>query len=165
MPNPSSSLTEPRAEVGSALCTRCGICCGGHLHGRALLAPEDVPAARRLGLDVLEEGELGFALPCARLSGTICTIYQDRPPVCVIYRCRLLADHEAGKLTLDQALGRVAEAKHLTALARDVSAKDSSPKGQAEQKLRWTALNYYFDKYFRVPKEKEISRPSHPESS
>jgi hypothetical protein len=51
----------------------------GAIHGRAVLTEEEVGPARAIGLPVIEGSEdRVFALPCPKLSGTICTIFGER---------------------------------------------------------------------------------------
>src|SRR5690606_5789496 len=54
-----------------------------------------------------------FALPCPRLNGTICEVYQERPRVCGRYKCQLLQDFEAGVTPMAEAASKVAEARRL----------------------------------------------------
>src|SRR5688500_2967630 len=82
--------TAPDSSLGSALCTQCGLCCTGALHKAAVLDPDEIADARALGLPILDREKPGFALPCPRLDGTVCTIYASRPRVCGRYKCQLL---------------------------------------------------------------------------
>jgi hypothetical protein len=87
------------------ICVKCGFCCDGTLFLIACLDPGE-----RGGLPgkieqvaFSEEGEDYFRQPCNYFT-TKCTIY-DRPraKVCGAFRCQLLKDFAANKLTLKEA--------------------------------------------------------------
>ncbi|MBA3666260.1 MAG: YkgJ family cysteine cluster protein [Sphingomonas sp.] len=150
----------PNQRDATLLCTSCGICCAGDLHGAAVLDSDEVPVAERLGLTVRSDGELRFELPCPRLSGSQCTVYPDRPRVCSRYKCVLLQNLEAGNIALEGALHHVAVAKQLVARAR-ADAPGESEQSERDlalmnRKLQWAAVRHYFDKFFRKP-----AHPSH----
>jgi uncharacterized protein len=165
--------SEPPLEVGSRLCTQCGLCCTGALHNYAVLEPGEIPFARTLGLTLRTEGKPGFALPCPRLVGSKCSIYLDRPNVCGRYKCQLLESVEAGATAFESAIDRVAIAKGLAAkvaaampagmtlpearqrFKTDPSMETSPPERVEDMplKLAITALSVYLDKYFRHSKE------------
>ena len=86
------TVADETLSIGSKLCTKCGLCCTGALHDRAVLEPEEVEFASDLGLYVRAEGRPTFALPCKYLQGCACTIYSKRPKVCARYQCQLLDD-------------------------------------------------------------------------
>lgn len=164
---------DPPLDIGSKLCTQCGLCCTGALHNYAVLEPGEVPFARTLGLTTRTEGKPGFALPCPRLVDSKCSIYQDRPKVCGRYKCQLLENVEAGKTEFQTAIDRVAIAKALFArigrlipegmtlprarerLRQQPFEEDSPSVGAQDMplKLAITALSVYLDKYFRHSKE------------
>lgn len=166
----AASGTAPASSVGSALCTQCGLCCTGALHNAAVLDPDEIEAARALGLPVLDREKPGFALPCPRLDGTICTIYGSRPSVCGRYKCQLLQDLEGGAVELDEALGKVGIAKALRREAEEAMPEGmtlpqarklvhvalanhadgtAAGDGDMELVLRTAAFNLYLDKHFR----------------
>lgn len=172
-----TSGTAPDSSLGSALCTQCGLCCTGALHNAAVLDPDEIAAARALGLPVLDRDKPGFALPCPRLDGTICTIYGSRPRVCGRYKCQLLQDLEAGAVDLDEALDKVGvakglrreaesampegmtlpEARKLAQMAPKTHAGDAAGGCESAQlKLRSTALNLYIDRYFRNAQDGQV---------
>lgn len=174
-------LTEDAARreglsLGSDLCTSCGLCCSGALHTAAVLDDDEIAGARALGLPVLDREKPGFALPCPRLDGAVCTIYLDRPRVCSRYKCQLLQDVEAGEIPLEQAMTKVGIGRTLffravealprgmslsegrALVARDLStpsARDeaATPPGLETAKLHVTALMIYLDKHFRNDRE------------
>lgn len=162
--------TAPDNSLGSALCTQCGLCCTGALHNAAVLDADEITAAWALGLPVLDREKPGFALPCPRLDGTVCTIYGSRPRVCSRYKCQLLQDLESGAVALDDALDRVGIAKALRReaerampqgmtlpQAREITRISlaghadgaNAGNGDMELVLRTAAFNLYLDKHFR----------------
>lgn len=178
MPGPEARTLDPEGgepplEVGSRLCTQCGLCCTGALHNHAVLEPGEVPFARTLGLTVRTEGRPGFALPCPRLVGSKCSIYRDRPSVCSRYKCQLLENVQTGAVAFETAIDRVAIARGLSARVEaampigmtlpEARARfktnpfaDPGLSERAEEmplKLAITALSVYLDKHFRHRKE------------
>lgn len=96
------------------LCTRCGLCCDGTLFGDVELTGR-VESARLevLGLDIDTDdadAEL-MALPCVALTGTRCSVYQQRPRCCRTFACRLLLDAQRGAVTVAAALDHIARAR------------------------------------------------------
>lgn len=104
---------------GTELCTACGFCCDGTLVGVVRLDEAEVATMTRLGLPVARAGALRLLeQPCAALAGTRCRVYGDRPARCAAFRCRLLAELEAGAVTREEALAVVAHARSLEGEAR-----------------------------------------------
>jgi Fe-S-cluster containining protein len=132
-------VTKPcKAEESSSLCTDCGLCCDGTLFARARVRPEAVHATTELGFHLAPRGEhYGFALPCPRLAGTCCTIYETRPGVCRTFRCALLVELNTGKVTLDAARATVLVAKTLLARAveTDARARYAQPRWDLRDEL------------------------------
>lgn len=55
-----------------------------------------------------------FLLPCPRHSKeTGCTVYDIRPTTCRTFRCRLLQDHDAGRVAGDDALALIGQVHQL----------------------------------------------------
>ena len=148
----------------------------GALHGRAVLTEEEVEPARAIGLPVIEDSpDRVFALPCPKLSGTTCTIFGERPSVCSRYRCQVLTDYQDGRLTVNEALQKVEQAKaHFAALvdampsamsinqARSLAGsalgtESELPSGEQNThnrvRLLVTAMQLYLDRHFRLAKE------------
>ena len=166
----------PDCAQASHLCTQCGLCCMGAIHGRAVLSEEEVEPARAIGLPVIEDSDdRVFALPCPKLSGTICTIFGQRPSVCSRYRCQVLTDYQEGRLTANEALQKVEQAKeYLAALlnamppamsihqARSLAGSAIATDGllppdehdvRNRIRLLATAMQLYLDRHFRLAKE------------
>lgn len=161
-------------DPATALCVACGLCCDGTLHNHALLSPEDVDQARRLGLEVIDDASvrLSFRLPCPRFCGR-CTVFPDRPRICGTYRCKLLKELDADQVDLTTALDRVAMAKSLVAdtLAADASGAptletrqravrsvrdDNSESMDNNLKLRALALQIHLERFFLKDKARSL---------
>lgn len=96
----------------SALCVECGLCCDGSLFRFLPVAPEDVPRHAALALPVVtQSGRPAMPLPCTRLSGACCTVYEARPPGCRAFVCALGDRLARGVVSPAQALGVVREAQ------------------------------------------------------
>lgn len=95
------------------VCVTCGFCCDGTIFGHAHLNPgekDSIPALMAANATAVE-GEEYFLLPCPYFRGK-CTIYDiKRAEVCGRYRCQLLKDLEAGKISREDALKVVADAR------------------------------------------------------
>ena len=100
---------------GSDLCRSCGLCCNGVLFDFIAVDADESDELVSLGLNVHAEPgrELRFDHPCPKFCGDHCAIYDRRPAVCRAFRCELLKKLEDGRVSLGEALGRVAEAKAL----------------------------------------------------
>lgn len=105
------NLSESTAIQPKDLCLDCGMCCGGHVFNYLALTGSDRDRLRAVGLhDAASQDR--FNLPCQFLDGACCTIYASRPAVCASYRCKTLAQTQAGAISLDAAkvrLRKVAE--------------------------------------------------------
>lgn len=175
-PSTAKSSEAPVAaqNLGSDLCTSCGLCCTGALHNAAVLDPDETEAARALGLPVLDSAKPMFSLPCPKLENDCCTIYGNRPRVCARYKCQLLRDLEAGSTDLPTALEHVEAAKQLMNVMYEMMPSgmtlretrvlalggeiDTGSKGREHMllKLRATALHLYVDKFFRNSDEQGL---------
>lgn len=171
--NSSIAVTAPDIALGSTLCTACGLCCNGALHGFAVLDDDEIETAGLIGHKLRADGRPGFALPCPFLQNSSCTIYADRPKVCARYKCGLLDRFEAGEVTLAAAITIVGGAKKLVDRVRAVMPEgmtipaaralcDAPPTtaGDAGERasgmrlrLVITALNLFLDKNFKNARE------------
>lgn len=95
------------------LCTRCGICCDGSLLADVRLTGGcEADRADDLGLRVDHDSyEHVMLLPCAALSGTCCGVYAHRPRTCRSFECHLLLGARNGRVSIPEALERIAEAR------------------------------------------------------
>jgi Fe-S-cluster containining protein len=90
------------------------MCCDGTLFERANAQPAEFGRLAANGIETLEaEGRFYFRLGCPRLSGTCCTIYDDRFTICRTFHCNLLTELRSGATSLDEALEAVRQAKIL----------------------------------------------------
>lgn len=94
------------------VCIKCGFCCDGTIFGHAHLNPgekDSIPALMAANARAVN-GEEYFLLPCPYFKGK-CSIYDiKRADVCGSYRCQLLKDIEAGRISPGEALRKVADA-------------------------------------------------------
>ena len=97
------------------LCTRCGLCCDGSLFADVELAgAHEAAGLEVMGLAIEEGDRDGVHLllqPCRALKGTRCSIYEHRPGCCRTFECRLLQEVRRGAVSVEEALGKIAEAK------------------------------------------------------
>jgi Fe-S-cluster containining protein len=175
--NVDPTLSRGTLDVGSQLCTQCGLCCTGELHDRAVLEPEELEFASDLGLEVQTEGRPAFALPCKFLQGCSCSIYSNRPKVCARYQCQLLDDVQQANISLDAALEHVRVAKRMCEDVRTLlptgmnlpkarrllheppgALSAAAPGRSAEMRLRLalTTLCLYLDKHFKHSRESKL---------
>ena len=140
-----STLPEGGARDGSALCADCGLCCDGTLFDHAKAEPEEFARLAAAGMETYEvEGKPRFRLPCPRLSGSRCTIYQERFTICRSFRCALLRDYQAGAVTLEEARQAVASAKALQAKVTARAPHATSPiprRALTRQTAGWSAVS------------------------
>ena len=169
-PQPKPPPGQRGMTLGSALCTQCGLCCTGTVHDYASLAPEEADFARGLGLELVQGDRSGFALPCPRLQGCSCTIYESRPRVCSRYKCQLLMDLEGGATDLATAVDKVQHAKKLIQeVERELPSEMTLPEARKQflttegnapvdprfmtLKLVLTVLCLYIDMHFKHGRE------------
>ena len=96
----------------SELCTACGFCCDGRLFSLAPLTASEAEWARRRRLPLVEHASnVSLEQPCGALSGTTCTVYDERPESCRRFVCVLLDQLQHGEVPLESALERVADAR------------------------------------------------------
>ena len=158
-------------DPGQALCPECGLCCSGAIYGVVPVTADEEESVEELGMAVLAFGEdrRGFGLPCAALAGTRCTIYPDRFTTCRNFRCQLLLDMDDGKETLETARARIAEAKRLLAELREAAGPDEGivkarlralrGEGDPAFNLAGMAMEYFLDRHFRKPHQRQFDRP------
>ncbi|MBK8257525.1 MAG: YkgJ family cysteine cluster protein [Polyangiaceae bacterium] len=108
------STSEARANPGSALCLRCGLCCTGEIFENVRLAEDEVEHARSLRLPLLgEPTPHHFGLPCPAHRGGRCSVYTERPRACRSFVCLTLAALEAGDIDNAEADRRVAKLREI----------------------------------------------------
>ena len=101
-----------KPNLTEALCTECGLCCGGSLFADVELAGADEASTLEvMGLEIEEDDDGAVLLqPCRALRGTRCSIYPHRPDCCRTFECRLLQEVRRGAVDVEQAKRRIAEA-------------------------------------------------------
>lgn len=84
--------------TSSHLCIKCGICCDGTAFGQVTLESNDLnTVTQEISLVDLKDKRI-LKQPCAALLDCTCTIYPNRPGVCVAYECKLLKEYMRGKV-------------------------------------------------------------------
>jgi Fe-S-cluster containining protein len=93
------------------ICVGCGLCCDGHLFGFVPIKPEEQDNCAALGLEVeqVPDAHLRFHQPCPRFGDGGCTVYDRRPSICRSFRCLLLKDHDAGRISTQEAEAVIAQ--------------------------------------------------------
>lgn len=89
----------------STLCLSCGLCCDGTLFRQVRITPEErarlvelrIGTGRKSGADVM-------LLPCGKLEGKCCSIYEARPGGCRRFVCDLGRRLESNELSFDEAM-------------------------------------------------------------
>lgn len=135
-----SSSTE---SLTDELCTRCGICCDGVLFSSVIC--DTATEARRmeeLGVELQhQDGVISFSHPCKCLSGTKCSVYQDRPARCRIFECELLKRVRAGERTVEQAHATIQEAFAKVASLKQRLGELGQDDDSMALAFRWNALS------------------------
>jgi uncharacterized protein len=161
---------EDAAPSGSDLCLSCGLCCNSGLFthisltqaDRELLAANGLPAPKRI------------EQPCAFWANE-CTIYDLRPHPCREYRCELLANLQAGRVSLPTAIDRVRKTIELRNRFIDVlpdtrkvkeAAHDLNTEGpekkdpaQLQALLDYAAYRLSVEQHFLAPAQSWMTRP------
>ena len=113
-----TDLNEANSSPANVLCQSCGLCCTGHLFIWAKLRPSELDPAEALGMMVFrsDPSQRGFSQPCPMWNGQ-CTIYESAhyPHVCRAYKCKLLKEVLAEKVSLDGAMVVIEQAKRMIA--------------------------------------------------
>ena len=97
------------------ICVSCGFCCDGTLFGRATLgASEKEGLPELMSRSYSKYGDVeSFKLPCGYFEEK-CTIYdKKKAAVCSSYRCRLLKDFSAGRLSFLGAIKVIENAQKM----------------------------------------------------
>lgn len=88
----------------SELCLSCGLCCDGTLFRQVRITPDEkarlvelrIGTGRKSGSDVM-------LLPCGKLEGKCCSVYEARPGGCRRFVCALGKRLESNELSFDEA--------------------------------------------------------------
>ncbi len=113
----------------STLCLDCGLCCDGTLFRHVAITSVEREALVQLGIGVGEKrGRLMMWLPCGKLEGQCCSVYEARPGGCRRFVCALGKRLEAKEISLDDARAHVREMQgHLAALREVLPPPDGEP--------------------------------------
>ncbi|MDP1822562.1 MAG: YkgJ family cysteine cluster protein [Archangium sp.] len=104
-----------------ALCLECGLCCDGTLFRHVEISVSERQELVSLGIGVGEKSKRGVMwLPCGKLNGKCCTIYEARPGGCRRFVCALGKRLEGKQVTLDEALAQVKDMQERIAALRGV---------------------------------------------
>jgi uncharacterized protein len=96
----------------SALCVECGLCCDGSLFRFLPVEKHETALYQSLALPVVtQSGRLAMRLPCAKLEGKCCTVYEQRPSGCRGFVCHLGDRLVKGEVEFPKALAVVREAQ------------------------------------------------------
>jgi hypothetical protein len=129
------------------LCVNCGLCCDSTLFADVELRQGDDPQRlAALGLETRPKSKSRLAAPqpCACFDGKLCGIYADRPQRCRRFECGLLQRVQAGELTAEEALKRIALARRLAERVRGLL----RASGQRDERL---ALTHRYAEAMREP--------------
>jgi hypothetical protein len=133
-------MTAPIEEPGGSICVGCGFCCDGTLHAAAIVRHDDAKNVAAAGLVIEDDGDRRFfSQPCVRFSCGSCSVYTARPDVCRRYRCALLTNVEAGKISPSVARRRIARAIELRTAVRDVEPNSVTPADRSALAARLLA--------------------------
>jgi hypothetical protein len=96
----------------TSICLSCGLCCDGTLLGVVQLASDEISEVRKIK-EIEEVNGNGFFLqPCPDFCDG-CTIYEQRPKQCAIFKCGLLKAVEKDELDFNLALEAISSVKEI----------------------------------------------------
>lgn len=105
----------------SSLCLECGLCCDGTLFRHVEISSPEREALVPLGIGVgIKKRHDVMWLPCGKLNGKCCTIYEARPGGCRRFVCALGTRLEKKELTYDEALAHVRDMQERLEALRQV---------------------------------------------
>ncbi len=103
-------MNSEKMSISSSLCLACGLCCDGTLIGFVQVSYEEKSAVKKI-MEIEEEQGNGFFLqPCKKYCNG-CTVYEDRPEQCGLFKCGLLNAVEQKELAFNSALDLIEEVK------------------------------------------------------
>jgi Fe-S-cluster containining protein len=116
-----SALAAVADDALSSLCVECGLCCDGSLFRFLPVEAESLAACAALGLPVVRQsGRDAMPLPCLKLQGRCCTVYEGRPAGCRAFGCHVLHRLAIGALSAHEAQDVVREAQRRIARLREL---------------------------------------------
>jgi Fe-S-cluster containining protein len=113
----------------STLCLECGLCCDGTLFRHVAITDGERQELVKLGIGVGEKQKHEVMwLPCGKLEGKCCSIYEARPGGCRRFVCALGKRLVAGEVTLPEAEAQVREMQQRIEVLRQlIPAPDGEP--------------------------------------
>lgn len=94
----------------STLCLECGLCCDGTLFRHVVITEAERETLVQLGIDVgVKRKAPVMFLPCGKLEGKCCTVYEQRPGGCRRFVCAVGQRLVGKEVTLDDARALVSE--------------------------------------------------------
>jgi uncharacterized protein len=121
----------------NSICKQCGMCCDGTLFRHAKILDEaDKKAAAELGLTITKDKEHQpyFLQPCPCFK-TYCTVYENRPKVCISFFCPPLLKAQKGLISFEEANTIIQSALTLRAEIRALASTIEDFKGLSIQEL------------------------------
>ena len=101
---------------GEKLCKECGLCCERVFHNFAFIIDKnDCLIAQKASIPIeynKYENIISFSLPCP-VFDELCSIYPERPSVCIGHKCDLLKKVLYDKMVLEDALVIVIKMKNI----------------------------------------------------
>ena len=95
------------------LCLECGLCCSGKVFEEMTVNLKEskyFKSANLIATDTSSKYRVKF--PCNNLQeGNKCSIYRNRPQVCIDYKCGVLKAYENGEMHWDTALNIIKAVK------------------------------------------------------
>jgi len=118
------------------LCDDCGLCCDGTLFESVAIRANELDGVveRRLPIVRTSQGAK-MPLPCSALDGVRCAIYGQHPARCQSYRCELVADVDAGRVSLAYARRVIDRVRELRSVV-DAQLPEGMRWWTAEARLR-----------------------------
>lgn len=121
----------------SELCLDCGLCCDGTLFRHVAISGAEREELVRLGIGVGEKRKADVMwLPCGKLNGKCCTIYEARPGGCRAFVCALGKRVVKKELPLGEAKAQVVEMQaRIAVLAAALPAGDGPVLRRAREHI------------------------------
>ena len=142
------SFPETFTTVASRLCNSCGLCCNGVIFHTVRLQPKDsAPELVALGLKLKRKKGQDYILqPCPAYRDAKCSIYEQRPQRCRLFKCQQLRRLERGEITEPMALEKIQDVQRLATRMDELSrrADGTMRKGPLTKRCE-TALAEPFD--------------------
>lgn len=126
------------------LCVACGLCCDGTIFSSVTVkTASDEELCETLGIRVTQgPRKKFFAQPCPMYINRECSIYfENRPGVCVRFRCKLLKRLISGNCSYEEAIELVRKAVHHAEKIRGDIAQEVGASNESILRLyqKWKA--------------------------